>query len=188
MHIDYGAHFGGAIAGAALAFALLKSWPETAFIPQRRRAAAFIAAVGVVLFAGSIGMAIARYPKYDVAIIPQDELPRTAEEYRERAATLVARYPEDPRSHLYLGNALAAAKDYAGAERELRLAVARAEAHSAVFGNRQALISRGMLASFLAQHGRQGEAKAIAHQTCLASEDAILQKFVAMLTAQHLCN
>jgi len=189
MHIDYGAHFGGTLAGAALAFALLRSWPETALIPQRRQIAAAIAAVGVVLFTGSAGMAVANYAKYDVAIIPRNELPKTAAESRERAATLVARYPDDPRSHPYLGETLAAANDYAGAERELCLALTNAEAHSAIFGSQQALISRGVLATLLVKQGRQDEAKTVARQACLASsENDAMKKFVAMLKTQHLCD
>jgi rhomboid protease GluP len=187
VHIDYGAHFGGALAGAALAFVLLKSWPEGASIPQRRRAAAIITGAGIMLFVGSAGMAVANYPKYDVALIPQSELPKTAAESREHAASLAASYPDDPRSHLYLGHALAEAKDYTGAERELRLALTTAEAHPAVVGAQQALISRGVLALFLTEQGRQDEAKTIARQTCLASEDAGITTFVKMLTAQHLC-
>jgi len=188
MHIDYGAHLGGTLAGAALAFALLRSWPETAFIPQRRRAAALIATAAITLFVGSAGMAIANYPRYDAAIIPQNELPKTAAEFQERSATLVARYPDDPRSHLYRGEALAAAKDDAGAERELRLALTTAETHSALFGKQQALMIRGVLAIFLAEHDRQDEAKTLGRETCLASEDVAMRKFVAMLTAQHLCD
>jgi hypothetical protein len=47
-HIDYGAHFGGAIAGAAAAALLLKFWPKTARIPQARTVAA-----GIAIVAGS---------------------------------------------------------------------------------------------------------------------------------------
>jgi len=187
LHIDYGAHAGGALAGAALAFALRRSWPETATIPQWRRAAAIIAVSGIVLFAGSAGLVVSHYPDYHVTVIPESELPRTAEQYRDRAASLVARYPDDPRSHLSLGMALADADDVAGAERELRLALATAEAHLVVFGQAQALVSRGTLAMLLAQQGRQDEAKAIARQACMASGNEALKKFVAMLAAEHLC-
>jgi rhomboid protease GluP len=187
-HIDYSAHFGGALAGAALAFALLKSWPETALIPQQRRAAAFIAAIGLLLFVGSVGMAVANYPKYDIAIIPPNELPRTQAEYRERAAALVARYPNDPRSHIYLGETLAEANDNAGAERELRLALTISETQSALLGPQVALMSRGTLAIFLTQQGRQDEAKAIARPACLATGDTLMKNFAQMLTAQHLCD
>lgn len=186
-HIDYGAHAGGALAGAVLALALLRAWPEPALLPQWRGVATIIAMTGVVLFAGSAGLVLDHYPDYNVAVIPQNELPRTAEQYREWAAPLVERYPEDPRSHLYLGSALAAADDYPGAERELRLALRKAESHSAVFGSEQALISRGMLARLLAQQGRQDEANAVARPTCKAVENEVLKKFVVLLVAEHLC-
>jgi membrane associated rhomboid family serine protease len=68
VHIDYGVHFGGALAGAALAFILLRLWPETCSIPQARRAVAIIAVVSLVLFVGSIGIAIDGYPRYKVAL------------------------------------------------------------------------------------------------------------------------
>jgi hypothetical protein len=55
-HIDYGAHFGGTLAGVALALALLRCWLETALIPQWRRGAAIIATVSFVLFSGSAGI------------------------------------------------------------------------------------------------------------------------------------
>jgi membrane associated rhomboid family serine protease len=67
VHIDYGAHFGGAIAGAAAAAALLKFWPETERIPQLRGAAAAVSIVGAILFAASAGIIIANYPTYRAA-------------------------------------------------------------------------------------------------------------------------
>jgi hypothetical protein len=68
IHVDFAAHFGGALAGAALALVLLRLWPETAPIPQARRAAATVAALGLVLFVGSAGIAIGKYPDYKVAL------------------------------------------------------------------------------------------------------------------------
>jgi membrane associated rhomboid family serine protease len=73
-HIDYGAHFGGALSGAAMAALLLKHWPQTARLPQLRRVAIGIAAGGGILFAASAGFAIAKYSKYDVTLIPHAEL------------------------------------------------------------------------------------------------------------------
>jgi len=74
-HIDYGAHFGGALSGAAMAALLLKHWPQTARVPQLRRVAIGIAAGGVILFAASAGIVIAKYSKYDVTLMPRGELP-----------------------------------------------------------------------------------------------------------------
>lgn len=189
QHIDYGAHFGGALAGAAFTLILLTCWPENAAIPQWRSAAVVLCAIGVILFTGSAVMALTNYPKYDVALIPQSELPKAGPDYLSRAVALVARYPDDPQSHLYLGKALSAAHDNAGAERELRLALTTAQARPALFGEDTILLNRGVLASFLADRGRQEEARILAHQTCLAAAkyDA-LRKLFAELATKHLCD
>ena len=63
-HIDYGAHIGGTLSGAALALVLLKCWPEGARIPQFRKAAAGVSVVGALLFVASGGLALANYPKF----------------------------------------------------------------------------------------------------------------------------
>ena len=76
IHVDFAAHFGGALVGAALALVLLRLWPETAAIPQARRAAAIVAALGLVLFIGSAGIAIGKYPDYKVALsVPPKSAP-----------------------------------------------------------------------------------------------------------------
>jgi membrane associated rhomboid family serine protease len=76
VHIDYAAHFGGALTYALAALLLLKSWPETERLPQRRTAAAVIVVIGAILFAASVTAAAINFRKYDVAMIPQG---RTAE-------------------------------------------------------------------------------------------------------------
>jgi membrane associated rhomboid family serine protease len=79
VHIDYAAHFGGALAGAALALILLRSWPKTAFIPQWRREAAMVAMVSLVLFLGSAGIVIDNYPRYSAALAAPANSPATTE-------------------------------------------------------------------------------------------------------------
>jgi membrane associated rhomboid family serine protease len=66
--IDYGAHIGGALSGAAVTLLLLKCWPEGAPIPQLRKTAATISAVGAFLFAASGLVTLALYPKYYQAL------------------------------------------------------------------------------------------------------------------------
>lgn len=66
--IDYGAHIGGTLSGAALALFLLKHWPEGARIPQLRKAAVSISAIGALLFVASSGLAIVNYPKFVQAL------------------------------------------------------------------------------------------------------------------------
>lgn len=187
-HIDYGAHVGGALSGAMLAGVLLKFWPPTERIPQLRKVAAGISIAGAILFVASAGIAVANYPKYDIAVIPNAELPKSAADRRARAADLAKRYPDDPRSHLFLGDALDAAKDNAGAERELRLALSTAQAHPVIFAP-QVEVSRAVLGLFLAQQGKRDEAKDIAGPACssLAGKKGA-EKLLQLLTDQHLCD
>jgi membrane associated rhomboid family serine protease len=69
IQIDYGAHFGGAISGAAVALVLLRFWPETARIPQLRKVAAAISIVGVFLFVAGECVVLADYPAYRSLIL-----------------------------------------------------------------------------------------------------------------------
>jgi rhomboid protease GluP len=188
-HIDYGAHFGGALSGAVLAGLLLKFWPRTERIPQLRTAAAAISIVGAFLFVVSSGIAAGNFPKYDVAMIPQAEIPKTAADRQARAAMLAARYPEDPRSHLYLGEALGLAKDNAGAERELRLALTKAQLLTVIYGPQLEFGARTILAMFLAEQGKKDEAKDLARPTCAASAgDKALDNLRKLLDGRHLCD
>ena len=91
MHIDYGAHFGGALAGAVLAFILLRLWPKTCSIPQARRAAVIIALVSLVLFAGSVGIVIEKYSDYKVAMSSPSEQSAKASTAIDGRATYLRR-------------------------------------------------------------------------------------------------
>jgi hypothetical protein len=89
VHIDYGAHFGGALSGAVLAALLLKHWPQTDRIPQLRAFATSIAIIGAVLFVASAGIVIENYPLHIVALTPPTKLPATTDTaVDERAAYL----------------------------------------------------------------------------------------------------
>jgi rhomboid protease GluP len=187
-HIDYGAHLGGALGGAAVGGLLLTRWPETARIPQARTLAAGAAIIGAILFAVSATAAIAHFPRYDVALIPQAEVPKTAADIQARAEVLAARYPDDPRSHMYLSRVLADARDYAGEERELRLALVDAQAHSGIFEPRLELSIRGLLAGLLVDQGRLDEAKNVAGPTCsMLVRDKNSEYIWRLLINRHLC-
>jgi membrane associated rhomboid family serine protease len=68
LRIDYGAHIGGTLSGAVLALVLLEGWPEGARIPQFRKAAACVCAIGALMFVASGGLAIINYPKFVQAL------------------------------------------------------------------------------------------------------------------------
>jgi hypothetical protein len=164
LRIDYGAHFGGAIAGALIATLLLAAWPRTEQLPRLRGMAAAVSFVGALLFVGSAGLAAASYARYDIATIPPAEMPKDAKDASARAADLAKRYPDDPLSHVFL--ALTAGNDAVAAERELRIALADAQAHKAMFRPRLEVEIRARLAMLLDNQHRTDEAKQMARPVC----------------------
>jgi rhomboid protease GluP len=195
-HIDYGAHLGGTLTGAAMGAILLRAWPETQLIPQLRKSAAVISIVGAALFLTSAGLAAMNYSKHAIALIPPAEIPKNLGQIRAqdipdmkvRFADLVTRYPDDPRSHFYLGEILAAARDYPGAEQELRIAEAKAKAARVVLGWQSEMVMRSVLAEFLAMHGKRDEAIDVARPVCSApAGDPRVDNVVKVIKRESLC-
>ncbi len=69
-HIDYAAHLGGALTGAAMGLVLLDLWPQGERIPRRAGVAAGICAVGMILVIASVVIAVIHYQTYDITLIP----------------------------------------------------------------------------------------------------------------------
>ena len=167
QRVDYAAHFGGAIAGAALAFVLLKIWPHDEPHPRWRGVAAVAALAGLVAFAYPALPAIRGYPVavLGAALIPQAELPQSDAAAKVQSAELVARYPRDPRGHLMRARILLETQDVAGAERELRAGLAERRALADIVQPDLAVALRTTLALMLASD-RMEEAKAVARPVC----------------------
>jgi rhomboid protease GluP len=72
--IDYGAHIGGMLSGAAFALLLLRCWPEGARTPQLRNVAAAVSAAGAILFVASGALATANYLNSVHPLQPADVL------------------------------------------------------------------------------------------------------------------
>jgi rhomboid protease GluP len=169
QRVDYAAHFGGAIAGAALAFVLLRIWPHDEPHPRSRGVAAAVALAGLVAFAYPALPAIRGYPValLRAELIPETQIPQSDELARARSAELVEHYPRDPRGRMIRAGVLLAAKDAAGAERELRAGLAEEELWRTLFQPDLAMALRTTLALVLAQD-RVDEAKAVARPVCEA--------------------
>lgn len=113
-NVDYGAHLGGAIAGALGGLLLYVTWPRDAEHPRAGAFAAVIAAAGLAYtmfgwtqlaadqdefkkaFAGQA--VLQRNPELVKELIPDDQIPRTDEAIAEKAGELVEKYPRDPRA------------------------------------------------------------------------------------------
>jgi rhomboid protease GluP len=169
QRVDYAAHFGGAIVGAALAFVLLKIWPHDEPHPRWRGVAAAVALAGLVAFAYPVLPTIRGYPVavLRAELIPETQIPQSDELAKARSAELVERYPRDPRGRMIRAGVLLAAKDAAGAERELRAGLAEEQLWRTLFMPDLAMALRTSLALVLAQD-RIDEAKAVARPVCEA--------------------
>jgi rhomboid protease GluP len=184
VHIDYGAHLGGAVSGALVGLLLLKTWPTDDGLPRLRRAAAVLAVAGGLLACAGVLAVAMHYPsnRIAIALIPVSELPKTSADMAARGASLLARYPEDPRSYLYRAAGLLEQKDNAGAEAMLRRALERSAALK-LLGQAQEDAIRGVLAMVLAEEGALAAGREEARGACRTGNATMRQA----LEKDHLC-
>jgi rhomboid protease GluP len=189
VHIDYGAHLGGALVGAVAGFALLRLWPHVQPLPRLRGLAAAIALGGAALAATALAHVVHDHDgvALDHRLIPDDQLPRTREEERRHASDLLARFPRDPRAHLMEAQRLLdETGDLAGAERELRAALSE-KAALMRFHPMLRQRTRATLGLVLAAQHRDDEARAVVAPVCAAS-GAEAMGMVRQLRARGLCD
>jgi rhomboid protease GluP len=188
VHVDYGAHLGGALTGALSGFALLRLWPRTQPLPRLRGLAVAIALAGTAVAVSALAHVARGFDEaaLDHRLIPDDQLPRSRAEERARAHDLLQRFPGDPRAHMMEAQRLLdESHDLGGAERELRAALA-AKASLARFRPALAQRAQAMLALVLAAQQRGEEARAAAAPLCAAS-GAESANLVARLESRGLC-
>lgn len=190
VHVDYAAHFGGALFGAGYGLLLLHV-ARTGGISQadeeREQATAAIAACAVVL---SFCAVTWRYPTYAALsmLIPPGQLPHGQAGIFADADALLARYPNDPRSHVFKAAALLKRDDKSGGERELRTALALAEGPGGLFRHSFTNLVRATLAETLVEDGRGAEAARIAEVPCTAhGDEAPPPQLRSMLERKGLC-
>ena len=191
VRVDYPAHIGGALTCTVVMLLVVMWWRDGARLPQFRRLAVGMALAGLALLVGSALAASTHFAKYKVlpALIPQAELPRKDDEAKQRAADLVARYPEDPRSHLFFGVNLFEAQDFAGAQRELKTGLTQTEEMPGTFAPSLMRELRGRLAMALLADGKYREAKEVAAALCRpAPGDAQAQRLDKLMQSGRLCD
>ncbi len=190
LHVDYGAHLGGALLGLAVGALLVLTWRKDAPLPRFRTPAlvlsllaAFCAAAAGVGVANGYGAALAA----EADRIPLAELPHTLAELLSSASRLVVAYPHDPIAHFYDGLALMQHGDAAGAERQLRTALSLAGPMRTM----PAMVSnmRGTLALVLLDEAHRSEAQDVARAVCTAGGGAApTPQIMAHLHEGHLCD
>lgn len=166
--IDYAAHFGGALGGGATALVLLAIWPRDAIRPRFGAFAIAAAIAGLAAFAYPAIPLAEAYPsiRLQAGLIPAAKLPRTDADAKSQSATLVEAYPRDPRAHLMRAHALFDARDSAGAERELRAALAEEALWRRWFTVDLSSQIRAALAAVLVDRRQIEEAKAVVQPIC----------------------
>lgn len=125
--IDFGAHFGGALAGLAMGLVMLALWPRSRARPRFAGAAGAVAVAGLVLAVAAVPSDLDNYRKVPLYAALFQPWPATDAEARAEAYDIITAKPRDPRGHFVQGLALIDAKDLPGAEAELRRALAEPE-------------------------------------------------------------
>jgi rhomboid protease GluP len=169
VKVDYGAHVGGAIAGAIAAYVLLNFWQERDSRPGFRWVAISIVALG---FTGALTAGIAIPLKYHSwtatsQLIPPEQLPKKDSDIQETTAKrLLEKYPNDPRSHFYEAVVLIRNHDLSNAEHELRAALAEEFVMKEVLAPSFNLYVQSALALVLSDEHRLDDAKQSAAAGC----------------------
>jgi rhomboid protease GluP len=183
--VDYAAHFGGAIGGAAMGLILLAVWSRSESLPSFRPLAAAVAVAGVLALVYPAMAVVQGYPvmAFTTQLIPAGKLPKTGAEMQTRSKELAEQYPRDPRPHYFRAADLLDAKDFAGAEREARAGLAEEDRWRTLlpahFGN-----GLRILLAIAIDKDHHQEALETARQPCAAVKDGPMRKW---LDARKLC-
>jgi rhomboid protease GluP len=167
--VDYHAHFGGTVAGALIAALLLAIWSSRDATPGMSFVAAAILAIGLSATVYSAAANAGTYRIYNMThlLIPSADIPKGTPAVVAKAPDLLKQYPADPRAHLYQAIALAQAKDLAGAEQQVRIALADKDKLRLLFTPWLKTHLESYLALILTDEQRKDEATKFAKAGCL---------------------
>lgn len=191
MHIDYGAHFGGALLGIVIGLLLLRVWHDAEPLPRFRTAALMFSIVAASCFAGSAYTVSRWYKLYasvQADLIPQTEFSHGIDETISRADGLLAAYPRDPMSHYLYAFARMRRGGLAEAEQELRTSLSLAVARPLIIAPAMVNNFRATLALTVLNQHRRPEAIVIARDVCtVRTDNAITPELAKSLAQGGLC-
>ncbi|AWM11200.2 rhomboid family intramembrane serine protease [Bradyrhizobium symbiodeficiens] len=176
-NVNYYAHAGGAVAGAALAITPWLAFWSYDSLPRSASMTLLAASLGSLICAGFAAVHYASYMADAVHYIRASEVPAKADEMVRRSFDLVTRYPRDARAHVFRSVFFLEQANLSAAETEARTALSLAA--SDVAGAPVRSGAQGLMAVLLWAQGRTSEAKAMAVEPCrakLAEVRRILQK------------
>ena len=166
--VDYGAHFGGVIAGAIASAALLMVWRKGSALPPLRNAAIAIVAAAL-LAAGYAAYANAgQYHVFALArfLAPDAEMPQGMDAIVKQSPALVEKYPHDPRARMLRAIGLVRGHDLRGAEEQVRIALSENDILRTMLEPSYTVRLESYLALILSDEGRDAEAKETARSGC----------------------
>ncbi|MCC6522561.1 MAG: rhomboid family intramembrane serine protease [Polyangiaceae bacterium] len=191
--VDFAAHAGGAVAGALLGLAILRTWRRATPRPRFTGAARAVAAAGVLLFAASAAVAAVRFPAHAAEarspladlLVPDADIPKDTLVAQQQVERWGRGRPRDPRVHFFRALNLADGGQLARAADELRAALAETDLLARAFpdGRLEAGI-RAVLAEVLLLQGQRDEALHEAAPVCRAPPDSAV---AAELRQKGLC-
>ena len=165
---DYFAHLGGALAGGALAFALGSLWSQESRRPAHVALAVKIALGALAASLVSTGFAAAQYSSHAARAaeqLPMAAVPADLGKIDAKAFDLYARYPKDPRAHLFRAVYQMRSERLDAAEHELRTAMQLAE-RGGFEVQPVGKLAKVYLALVLGHEGRRSEARELAREGC----------------------
>ncbi len=185
-NVDYHAHFGGALGGAAIGFGILVLWDGDSFRPGLSRTAAALATFGLLCAGVSASFAAAGMPHYAEVSAQAPtirELRGAVKDIVNVGPDLAQRYPQDARAHFLA--ALGYVKDRQGvaAEEELRETIRLTSEPKLRPLN---LAAKYYLAFVLAQRGLRREPAELAEEVCADPEAD--RRLRAQLKKVKLCD
>jgi rhomboid protease GluP len=187
-HVDYGAHLGGAMAGAAVALLLSATWNKITRRPGLLPLAAGIGCAFAIAVVAAFAMTMVRAPVYAAQrpqFIPQSQVPDDVHQDIKKASDWIEQYPTDPRGYFYKGLGLLYHNDSPGAAEELRHALSLYSASQDSFTPGFGHTVRLALALTIKAEGDRDAARDMAKEACGASEAP--QSLLELTRKQGIC-
>jgi rhomboid protease GluP len=128
--VDYSAHAGGAAAGVVMGLLMNALWPQGDSKPVMGLLAEWLGVAGLLATIASFVLIAVHFPAYqaiNATLAPDAQIPSDQTQAIAAGDDLVARYPKDPRAHLYVALSDGKAGLYSATTSELTTALSETD-------------------------------------------------------------